>query len=91
MCAQTTLASPNQSSIVQLQSSYVPVVNFQTLCEVTVSLVSLYSGVKEHEREFVILANHESATLPLSMDAGNVLISATDLEGAVCVPIINRG
>lgn len=53
--------------------------------------MSLYSGVKEHEREFVILANHESATLPLSMDAGNVLISATDLEGAVCVPIINRG
>lgn len=41
--------------------------------------------------EFVFLANHESATLPLSVDAGNILIKATDLEGAVCVPIINRG
>lgn len=49
-------------------------VDFQTLCEVRVSLMSLYSGVKEDERKLVILANHESATLSLSVDAGNILI-----------------
>lgn len=49
-------------------------VDFQTLNDVRVSLMSLHSGVKEDKREFVILANHESASLPLSVDAGNILI-----------------
>lgn len=66
--------TPGFWAIVQQQSSYVPVVGFQTLCEVRVPLMSLYNGVKEDEKEFVILANHESATLPLSVDAGNILI-----------------
>lgn len=53
---------------------YVPMANFQALSDVSVSLMSLHGGVKEDEREFIIPANNESAALPLSMDAGNVLI-----------------